>query len=78
MAEKSKTNKNRMAKATVLKSDLGDNVHLEKESGRYYVIFNVRGKEPFFIEFELLDRLATNWREIIRAQGDLKNDKHRE
>jgi len=66
-----KTDK-KVKKSQLLKSDLADNVHLEKSEGKYYAIFNVHGKEPFFIEFDLLDKLATNWREIIRAQGDLK------
>lgn len=65
------------AKSKLLKTDLGGNINLEKENGIYYVIFNVKGKEPFFIELPLLDSLVTNYREVAKAQGDYKNDRNK-
>jgi len=59
-------------KAELLKVDLGGSVHLEKENGAYYAIFNVKGKEPFFIELSLLEKIITNYVEVAKAQGDYK------
>ena len=62
-------------KAILLKTDLGGNVNLEKDGENYYVVFNVRGKQPFFIELPLLESLVQNYREVAKAQGDYKNAK---
>ena len=64
--------KTTLKKAELLKVDLGGSIHLEKEGGAYYAIFNVKGKEPFFIELSLLDKIITNYVELAKAQGDYK------
>ena len=77
MATKKKTEKNKkiVKKAELLKVDLGGAVHLEKEDGKYYVIFNVNGKQPFWVQLPLLNKLVENYNLIAQAQGDKPNAK---